>query len=200
MHIDLDRGRAPRGWDTQRKTEPIINIGYHHLWRLSSLGEYDNSWAGDIALGPIVQLGNLLTAVELAFELRFGWNILEGFNRYPAPPGRGFSQAYYLPKPSFVSPHSVEVVFGARASGLIYSVLYDGSIITGDDRSVEREDISYAGLIGLNYHYFDWFSIRVSLNYTSDIIDEEALPDPLPGYVKTSTDNSYGTLAIDFHF
>ncbi len=200
VHVDLDRGRTPRGWDTQRKTEPIVNIGYHHLWRLASLGEYDNGWAGNIALGPIAHLGNLLTAVELAFEMRFGWNILEGFNSYPAPPGRGFFQAYYLPKPSLAAAHSVEVVFGARASGLIYSVLYDGSIITGDDRSVEREDFVYAGLIGLNYHYYDWFSIRASLNYTSAILDEEVLPDPLPGYEKTSTENSYGTLAIDFYF
>ncbi len=200
VHDDLGMGREPRGWDTQRKTEPIVNISYQHFWRLAHLGEYNNGWAGQISLGPSAHLGNLFTAVELGFGLRFGWNILEGFNTFPAPPVRGVFQAYYLPKPSFVSPHSVEVILGAQATGFIYSVLYDGSIITDDDRDVDREDFIYSGLIGLNYHYYDWFSIRVSLIYTSDVLVEESLPDPRPGHEKTSVDNSFGTFVIDFHF
>jgi hypothetical protein len=200
FHDDLGLGDEPMGWDTQRDTEPIVNVAYQHVWRLAHMGQYHNGWAGQIALGPSAHLGNLFTAVELAFGLRFGWNILEGFNTVPAPPGRGFFQDYNLPKPSYASPHGFEVILAARASGLIYSVLYDGSIITDDDRDVDREDLLFSGLIGLNYHYYDRLSIRASLILNSDIIDEDELPDPLPGRDGTSNDTSFGTFAIDFHF
>ena len=200
VHNDLGLGDDPKGWDTQRDTEPIVNFGYQHLWRLAHLGEYNNGWAGQITLGPSASLGNLFTAVELALGLRFGWNILEGFNTFPAPPGRGFFQAFYLPKPSFASPHSVEFILGARATGIIYSVLYDGIIITDDDRDVDREDYLLSGLIGLNYHYYDYLSIRLAFLTTSDLLVEESLPPPLPGQEKTGADNSFGTLIIDFHF
>jgi len=60
-----------------------------------------------------------------------------------APPGRGIFQASYLPKPSSASPHGVEVILGARGTGLAYSVIYHGSIITGDDRDVDRNNFFF---------------------------------------------------------
>jgi hypothetical protein len=200
FHDDLGLGDEPQGWDTQRDSEPIVNVAYQHLWRLAHRGEYHNGWAGQLMLGPSVHLGNLFTAAELGFALRFGWNILEGFNTFPAPPGRGFFQAYHLPKPSSASPHGIEFVLGARATGLAYSVLYDGSEITDDERDVEREDFIYSGAISVNYHYYDRFSIRLSLILTSDILDEDELPPPRPGGEQTSNDNSFGTVLIDYHF
>ena len=153
-------------------------------------------------MGPSVHLGNLLTAADLGFALRFGWNMLEGFNSFPAPPGRGFFQAYHLPKPSSASPHGYEFALGARASGVAYSVLYDGSKITDDERDVEREDFLYAGFIGLNYHYYNRISVRLAWIITSDLLDEDELPPPLSGDDddKTKNDSSFGTLQIDFHF
>ncbi|MGD2270235.1 MAG: lipid A deacylase LpxR family protein [Desulfobacterales bacterium] len=200
FHNDLGLGDDPKGWDTQRDTEPIVNFAYQHGWRLAHWGEYHNGWAGQFALGPSVHLGNLFTAVELGLALRFGWNIIEGFNTFPAPPGRGFFQAYHLPKPASASPHGIEFVLGASAGAFIYSVVFDGSIITDDDRDVEREDFIYDGFIALNYHYYDVFSIRVSLILSSDYLDEDELPPPLPGRDPTSNDTSYGTFLIDYHF
>jgi hypothetical protein len=78
--------------------------------------------------------------------------------------------------------------------------VYDGSILTSDDRSVVRNTLIFAGGFGINYHYYKRFSIRLSLLYNSTLLDEESLPEPLPGQDRTSTDNSYGTLVIDFHF
>ena len=199
-HDDLDLGETPLGWDTQRDTEVIINLGYQHLWRLGHWGNYHNGWAAQIVSGPNFLLGNLLTSVDLGVAFRCGWNMIEGFNSFPAPPGRGFFTSNQIPKPLNASPHSVELILGARATGVIYSVLYDGSIITDDDREVEREDYFVAGGIGLNYHYYDFLSIRFSLILTSDIIDEDELPPPLPGRDQTKNDNSFGTIAIDIHF
>ena len=200
-HNDVGLGDDPKGWDTQRDTEPIVNIAYQHIWRLAHWGEYNNGWAGQTSLGTAAHLGNLFTAAELGFALRFGWNMLEGFNSFPAPPGRGFFQAYHLPKPSSASPHGYEFVLGARASGVAYSVLYDGSKITDDERDVEREDFVYGGIIGLNYHYYNRISVRLSLFITSDLLDEDELPPPpLPGGDETKNDSSYGTLQIDWYF
>ena len=107
---------------------------------------------------------------------------------------------YHIPKPSSASRHGVELVLVGRATGLAYSVLYDGSVITDDDREVEREDFYYTGLAGINYYYYKLLSIRLAFVFTSDLLKEEFLPEPSPGEDRTSTDNSFGTLMIDYHF
>ena len=200
FHDDIGLGDEPMGWDTQRDTEPIVNVAYQHAWRLAHWGDYHNGWAGQFSLAPSVSLGNLFTAAELGFALRFGWNMQEGFNSFPAPPGRGFFQAYHLPKPSSASPHGYELILAARATGLAYSVIYDKSIITDDDREVEREDFIYAGFIGLNYHYYERISVRLAWIMTSDVLDEDELPPPLPGRDETKNDSAFGTIAIDIYF
>ncbi len=201
VHDDLGAGDTPEGWDTQRDTEPILNLAYARWWRLFHAGRYDNGWAGQLSSGYGVHLGNLYTGGDVGFAFRYGWNIPEGFNSYPAPPGRGFFSNLTLAKPETASPHSVEFVLAARATGIAYSVLYDGSIITSDDRDVEREDFVFAGLFGINYHHYDMMSIRFSLLIATDLLDEDAIPPPVtPGEDKTSSDNSYGTFMLDFYF
>jgi hypothetical protein len=199
VHEDLLGMEEPLGWDTQRKTEPIVNLAYSHPWRLAHMGRYNDGWAGQLAMDPSIHLGNLFTAAEFGIAIRFGWNIQEGFSAYPAPPGRGIFQSSHLPKPPTASPHGFEFIMGARACGLLYTVVYDGSFITSDDRSVARETLIFAGGFGINYHYYKRLSIRLSLLFNSAFLDEESLPEPLPGQDRTSTDNSYGTLVIDVH-
>ena len=190
----------PLGWDTQRDTEPILNLAYQYNWRLAHFGAYTDSWAGQLSLTPTVHLGNLITAAELGLAFRTGWNIPEGFSALPAPPGRGLYTDYHIPKPSNASRHGVELVLAGRATGLAYSVLYDGSKITDDEREVEREDFIFSGLAGLNYHYYKRLSIRLAFVFTSDLLKEEFLPDPQPDEEGTSTDNSFGTFMIDVYF
>ena len=124
----------------------------------------------------------------------------EGFNAFPAPPGRGVFNALEIPKPANASPHGFEFILAGRGTGLLYSVIYDGSIITSDDRDVDREDFSLTGMVGFNYHYYKFLTIRMAFLKTTDVIKEESLPRPLPGEDKTSSDLSYGTLMVDFHF
>ena len=200
VHNDLGRGVDPKGWDTQRDTEPILNFGYQYSLRLAYLGDYNNGFAGQLTMAPSASLGNLFTAAELTLALRFGWNILEGFTTYPAPPGRGFFQASNLPKPSSASPHGIEIILGARGSGLAYSVIYDGSIITGDDRDVDRNNFFCTVGAGIYYHYYDVFSIRATIERSTDILNEDSIPNPPPGEEKTDADVSFGSLIIDFHF
>ena len=200
VHDNLGLGESPQGWDTQRETEPIINLGYEHSWRVAHIGEYLNDWGGQLTVTPSASLGNLMTGMEVGLALRYGWNILEGFNTYPAPPGRGFFQASHLPKPPSASPHGFEAVLGARACYLMYSVIYDGSLITDDTRSVDRNDFILVGGLGLFYHYYKVFSIRTTFQTSTDLLVEASIPDPEPGGVKTSANISYGTFIIDFYF
>jgi lipid A 3-O-deacylase len=200
VHDDMGQGDIPMGWDTQRDTEPIVNFGYSHQWRVLQFGQYDNAWGGQMMMATGFHLGNLITAAEVGFSFRYGWNISKGFNAYPAPPGRGMFSAAFVPKPASASPHSVEFVLGARATGIAYSVLYDGSEFIDDEREVEREGFIFAGLFGINYHHYDMMSIRFTILVSSDLLDEDSLPPPKPLQEQTSTDNSYGTLMFDYHF
>lgn len=193
-------GENPNGWHTQRETEPAVNLGYQHVWRLAKIGIYTNDWAGQIYLGTTGLLGNLMTSLDVGFGFRVGWNMQEGFTSFPAPPGVGIFQSAHIPKPGSASPHGIELVAGVRGMGLVYSVIYDGSLFNDDDRQVERENFVFSGLFGLNYHYYKKLSLRLALVKTSDLLIEQRLPTPRPGQKKTNTDNSFGTLMIDFHF
>ena len=125
---------------------------------------------------------------------------MEGFKAFPSSPGRGCFQAYHLLKPVSACHHGIEMVLGANTGALIYSVVYDGSLLTTDERDVEREYLIYDVYIGLNYHYYDVFSIRASLMLTSNFLDEDKLPEPLPGREQTRDDASYFSVVVDFHF
>lgn len=200
VHTILNADNQPEGWDTQRSSEPILNIGYKYLLSLMRLGTITNGWAGQLTLAPSASLGNLATMLDVDLAYRFGWNMHEGFATFPAPPGRGFFQTADLPKPSFASPHGIEMVVDVRGSGLLYSVVYDGSLITGDDRNVERHSFFLTGLLGLTYHYYRSFSLHLYFQASTDLLKSECLPDPPPEKEATQTDVSYGALMVDFHF
>jgi len=200
VHDDLSQGDDPQGWGTQRDTEPILNLGYAYVRCLADMGTYTNDWAGQVFTAPMVYCGNLITGIDLALGLRWGWNIQEGFSVFPAPPGYGFFGNTLIPKPELASPHGVELILACKALGMVYSVFFDGSIITSDGRDVDRKNVALAGMIGLNYHHYGLFSIRMAILHETDTLVEESLPNASPGKQKTGTDNSYGALMIDFHF
>lgn len=200
VHDDLGAGDTPEGWDSQRDTEIILNIGYQYNYRLAQFGSYDNGWGGQLEISPAASLGNITTSAELAIGLRFGWNIPKGFAVIAAPPVRGYQGAMEMVKPDTASPHSVEFYLGARGTALLYSVLYDGSFMTSDDRDVERDTFIGAGIFGITYRYYDTCAVRIVLQVTNDFLDEDSLPSPLPGEDKTATDNSYGAFIFEYYF
>lgn len=197
VHNDLGAGDDPKGWDAQRDSEPVLNLSYQHIRRLAHWGTFDNGWGGQMEMAPGLLLGNLLTGAEVVTSLRFGWNIPEGFASSPAPPGRGIFQHFHLPKPASASPHGMEVVVGARASRMFYSVLYDGSFLTDDDREVDREDYVFGGELAINYYHYDRFSVRLIFNATSDLIREGSLPDLGPGHTMTEASSSFGSIVLE---
>jgi lipid A 3-O-deacylase len=200
VHDSID-ATDPQGWDTQRDSEPILNIGYKYSFALVDIGQATDSWSGRFEMSPAASVGNLVTAADLGLIFRIGWNRLEGFTGTPAPPGRGFFQAAYIPKPKNASPHSIELVAGVRGTALLYSVLYDGSFLTSDERDVGREDCYLAVGSGLIYHYHKLFSVSVFFQGSTDIIKEESLPQPATSDDDTTAkDADFGALIIDYYF
>ena len=195
-HDVVNGSTEPMGWDTQRDSEPIINIGYLYERRLAHFGTADDGWSARLSLSPSASVGNLATMVELGLGFCFGWNMSEGFGRLPAQPGIGFFQAADIPKSAAASPHSIECILALRGTGLLYSVVYDGSLITGDDRDVEREIFTLAGIVGVVYRYRPYVAVGAYLQRASDLLKPESLPSP----ERTAADVSYGTLTIDFYF
>ena len=199
LHNDLDWGDEVNGWDSQRDTEPIVNLAYQYLSNLVVKGNFTNDWAGQLYGGSTLFLGNLTTGAEILTGIRFGWNMKEGFNTFQAPPGIGLYKASLIPKSEHSSPHAFDCTIGVRGMGLAYTVLYDGSFITSDDREVDREDFVASLFFGITYSYDDKVSVRFSGIKSSDILITDSLPEPRPGRNKTTADNSFGSIMIDFH-
>ena len=199
-HHQLGLGDNPAGWDTQRDSEPVFNVGYQYTRRLLSVGEYTNDWAGQLALQPSVAVGNLNTAVKAGLAFRWGWNMIEGFTGFPERPGCEFIHDASLPKPPSASLHSMEMVLGVSGTALAYSAVYDASLFRSDDRSVARETFFASGLLGLIYRYHPFFSIGAYLQASTDLLIKDSLPESSTGGKKTHVDISYGVLMIDFYF
>lgn len=199
-HNDLHMGEDPKGWDSQRETEPIINIGYDYAVNLYRTDRFADRWAGQITLETAVALGNLSTDATVALGARYGWNPPEGFTALPAPSGSGLVRAAQLPLPPQASSHSIEAIVGLSLTALAYSVFYDGSLISGDDRDVDRDSYLFGGLVGINYHYDNSLSVRLYYKLTSNILDKESLPQQPAVSDRTSPDPSFAALIVDYHF
>ncbi len=197
-HNELDMGEDPRGWDSQRETEPLVNIAYQLNHSLIKSKNLTDRWAGQLSLSSRLSLGNLTTDATTGLSLRYGWNILEGFTVTSEPTGTGLLHFANLPKPSTASPHSIELVVGGTVTALLYSVFYDGSLISGDQRDVKRDNIILSGLIGLNYHYSHSFSIRAHYLLSSHLLKQNRAVQMSAD--RTQPDRSFGSVMIDYHF
>ena len=199
-HNDLHMGIDPEGWDSQRKTEPLLNLAYQHNFTLARSEKLNDRWGWHLALRTGASLGNLTTDTQVNLILRFGSNIIEGFAVTPTPPGFGLIQSARIPKTVVNSPHSFEIVMAIGATALLYSVIYDGSLITSDDRDVARDDTMINGLIGLTYQYRNTFSIHAYYFVATDLLESNATPDHLSERDKTYPDPSYAAISLDYHF
>lgn len=199
-HNDLYMGEDPKGWDDQRETEPIVNFAYAYRQNLYRNDIFSDSWGSQLSLEAAASLGNLATDMTLSAGFRTGWNLLEGFTMTAAPAGIGLVRASHYPKPAAASPHSIELVLGVSISALIYSVIYDGSLISSDERDVNRKDYMLAGTIGINYHYKNKMAVGLHFNKSSDLIEEDSLPTRPLVTDRTRSDPSYAALIIDYYF
>lgn len=199
-HNDLDMGNDPEGWDSQRETEPLLNLAYHYNYTLARSENLNDRWGWHLALGTGASIGNLTTDAKIDFILRYGFNIIEGFTVTPTPPGLGVFHSAQIPKSVTNFPHSFEIVMGIGATALLYSVIYDGSLITSDDRDVARKDTMLNGLFGLNYQYRNSFSVHAYFQISTDLLESNAIPSHSSGGDQTFPDPSYAAISLDYHF
>ncbi len=145
-HNELDMGEDPRGWDSQRETEPLVNIAYQLNHSLIKSKNLTDRWAGQLSLSSRLSLGNLTTDATTGLSLRYGWNILEGFTVTSEPTGTGL---LHLPTSPSRRQHlrTVSNLSSGNGDGITLFVFYDGSLISGDQRDVKRDNIILSGLI-----------------------------------------------------
>lgn len=199
LHKDLNWGESPEGWCTQRDTEPIINLAYLRMFTLS-WWKKNNGWAGHIYWIPMTYLGNQITGVDLAVCCRFGRNIRKGFSSLPSPAGYGFFMHTHRKDLASENSHGFEFFLACKTMGMIYSVFFDGSLLTNDTRKVERNKITYSGIAGIRYHLGSNLSIGLDFIYESDLLIESSLPRMKHTSKRTDTHNSYGSLSIRYSF
>lgn len=103
VHDDLGLSdNSPLGWDNQLDTEFLGNLNYALRYKLAAPSEeryQPGRFAGDLALGGQVGLGNFFRLAELQAELRWGWGLPMGFTHIPDPVGRGI-----MLDPAYVPP------------------------------------------------------------------------------------------------
>ncbi|MHC5067902.1 MAG: lipid A deacylase LpxR family protein [Planctomycetota bacterium] len=190
VHNDLSMGDDPKGWYTQRDEEPVIGLHYLAARRLVTFGAPER-WSSDVFVHGQGNLGNLMTSAECGLAFRAGWNAPQGLPYTAAPPARTAIQ-HAATAPLGAGPWSAYLFGGVRAAAIGYSVIYDGSLITSDDREVERNDVIGNLLVGLTIGHRDTMAVHLIYNLTSDLLEDA--PE------QTTLDNSYGSLTLDFFF
>ena len=124
----------PKGWDTQLKNEPGIELSYQRRWRDVATG----SFAGlELDLTPHVggALGNVYTYANAGFTVRYGKRLTSDLGPVrirPSPPGSGF----FIPADTF----SWYAFVGVDGRAVARNIFLDGNTWR-ESRSVKREPL-----------------------------------------------------------
>ena len=196
VHSKLGLGQSPEGWDTQRETELLLNLAIQYKRKLWRWGVRQNDWSGSLLVASGGQFGNLMTGLDTSVALRWGWNLPVGFSPEPAPPGVGIADGGFAPLDEGASSQSLEFDLSLGAIWIAYSVIYDGSMLTSDDRKVERKPGIVSLGITTSYQIRNRFTLRVGLVFSSPLL-ENIHADVISNGSETRRDVSYGSIVIE---
>lgn len=163
---------APKGWDHQLDTEPVINFNYmrkHKIWRRGSPA----GLSFDTAINGNVGLGNLFTQASVALEMRFGHNMPRGFVYVPDPIGLSMHYKASL-KPANPRTASFYATLVLRGSAFAHNIFLDGNTFR-DSHSVDKEPLVGQVIAGLHYERKSW-GIHFNVLVTSDNVNTNNAP------------------------
>lgn len=161
--IDSD---DPKGWDNQLSTELLINCTYMRKMKVWSMGN-PAGLSFDAAIDGDIELGNLVTKVGTALEMRLGRNIPGGFMSLPDPIGFGMHYKASL-KPA--NPHAISFygTLALRANAFAYNVFLDGNAFR-DSHGVDREPLVGQITFGLHFEHRHWGIHFYTMESTDDV-------------------------------
>jgi hypothetical protein len=131
---DLIGSPEPRGWDTQLRNEPGIELAYQRRWRDVATEKFEGI---ELDLTPHAggALGNVYTYANAGFTVRLGKRLASDLGPIrirPSPPGSGF----FIPSDTF----SWYVFAGVDGRAVARNIFLDGNTWK-DSRSVKREPL-----------------------------------------------------------
>jgi hypothetical protein len=125
----------PRGWDTQLRNEPGIELAYQRRWRDVAKGNFAG-FEYDVTPHAGGALGNVYTYANAGFTVRYGKRLTSDLGPMrirPSPPGSGF----FVPADTF----SWYVFVGVDGRAVAHNVFLDGNTWR-ESRSVDKETLA----------------------------------------------------------
>ncbi len=163
---------SPKGWDNQLKNEPIINLNYMRKQKFWNIG-YPAALSFDASINGNLALGNLFTEAAAALEMRFGYNMPQGF--VYIPDSIGFSMHYNASlKPANSQIMSFYSSLILRGSTYLHNIFLDGNTYQ-DSHRVEKEYFVEQIIAGIHYERRDW-AIHFSLMSSSNNVNTSKAP------------------------
>ncbi len=186
IHVDLDMGEDPMGWDNQLSNELLVNLNYAMARKIVSVGEKRTGFAADLSYGGSLGLGNLYTYGQVGLQTRFGWRLSEGFAHIPDVAGRGVVVEPMLGGPP---PGKTQFYFSTvvRSALVGYTVLLDGNTFE-DSHSVDYDPGIVQLVVGTHFMR-GAFGAHFTLFLSSNPVKE----------LESSTP-SWGNISVDYRF
>ncbi len=162
----------PMGWDNQLKTEALINVNYMRKKKLFHRGN-PAALAFDTAVNGNIGLGNLFTQASAALEMRFGYNMPQGFLYVPDPIGLSMHYNASL-KPANPQLSSFYGSLVLRGSAYAHNIFLDGNTFH-DSHSVDKETLVGMLIAGIHFEQRNW-GMHFNVIVSSDDVDTSKLP------------------------
>lgn len=138
VHKHITNSPLPMGWDTQVRSEFVVNLVYERRRRILLAGDR-NALTVDVIPSGGAMLGNVLTQAQLGGQLRAGWcvpedfgiSLLRGAGNLPPPSGvvakRGTDRDWGL-----------YFFVGADGNAVLHNIALDGNVFRDFDRGVDK--------------------------------------------------------------
>lgn len=148
---DIINDQDPKGWDSQLKDEPALQLTYDKKWRaLLNLEEKGGGLGFDLTPSATAALGTVNVYGAAGLMARFGSDLDSDFGPpriRPAPPGSGF----FNPRDEF----SWYLFAGIEGRVIGRDAFLDGNLWR-ESPSIDKRRWMAEGQAGLALHYGDW--------------------------------------------
>ena len=152
VHDNLDFGDSANGWEHQLENEPLLNMNYARLYKLSRAGVSDG-FGADLSAGYGLGAGNLFTTGNVEVQCRAGHRMPLGFVPLPDMAGRGVISDPTLDLPA--DRLSAYLTLTGRMTGIAYTVLWDGNMFQ-DSNSVNYDHYLAEAIFGAHLARDSW--------------------------------------------
>lgn len=171
---DVINAPKPRGWDTQMRNEPTLNLFYDRKFRFER--EISGNLEMDAMANAGFALGNAHIHGNVGFEFRTGWNLPRNFGT--ALMGQTGSpplplEEFYDPDSSLFHRFGVHVFAGMDGRYVVRNLFLDGNTYK-NSRSVDKENWVGSFRTGVGLHYrrlqFTYTMVHLSREFKTQAV------------------------------